>query len=246
MLPRRVARASALSLAAALTFAIGGDARAQGLDEDPDTAAARRHFEQGRELYGAGRFEAACAEFETANRVKPLPAFDYNLAKCNERLERWDAAIVAYERYLQNAPGGDAAPEVRARIDVLRARVDGLRAHVVARSDDAHRRLRIAAISTAVVAVAVLGGATGGYLSQWSDYSAQRDACTAHPCAPADYADLSTRVHRAEIAGYTLWAIGGALALADIGLWVAATRPARRAHVWAAPGIGALVVGGAF
>src|SRR5262249_13805170 len=52
----------------------------------------------------------------------PLPAFDYNIGRCSERLERWAAAAAAYERYLAAQPDAEDAVEIRQRIDILKAR----------------------------------------------------------------------------------------------------------------------------
>ena len=91
---------------------------------DPDTDAARRHFDRGTALYGQQRYADAVREFETARRIKPLPAFDFNIARSFERLEAWAAAADAYDRYLDSLRAGKEADDIRARIAVLRARLD--------------------------------------------------------------------------------------------------------------------------
>jgi tetratricopeptide (TPR) repeat protein len=88
---------------------------------DLDTEAARRHFQSGLASYNEGNYQAACAEFETARRIKALPALDFNIARCYERLERWGDAADAYERFLA-ARTPDADPSLRGRIAVLRDR----------------------------------------------------------------------------------------------------------------------------
>lgn len=94
-------------------------ARAQ---EDPDTQAARRHFTLGQQLYEQERYDDAVREFMTAKELKPIPAFDYNIGRCLDRLERWSEAADAYQRYLTADPHSAGAAELEQRIAVLRAR----------------------------------------------------------------------------------------------------------------------------
>jgi tetratricopeptide (TPR) repeat protein len=96
--------------------------RADPMD-DPDTTAARRHFDAGLHYYDHEDFKGALAEFQAARRSKPLPAFDYNIGRCYDRLEMYNEAIDLYERYLRAAPQSSDAAEVRGRIDALKERV---------------------------------------------------------------------------------------------------------------------------
>jgi tetratricopeptide (TPR) repeat protein len=104
----------------ATIVAWAGAARAQ---EDPDTQVGRRHFRVGSERYAAGDYAGALEEFRAARRVTGLPALDYNIARCEDRLEQYSDAIADYERYVAAAPNADDAAEVSARIAVLRSRV---------------------------------------------------------------------------------------------------------------------------
>lgn len=92
-------------------------------DLDPDTEIARRHFEKGSGFYNVGDYAAAITEFEAARRIKPLPALDYNIARCHDRMEHAREAIKAYERYLAAEPNASDEAEIRARIIVLRKRL---------------------------------------------------------------------------------------------------------------------------
>src|SRR5690349_4421221 len=89
--------------------------------EDPDTEIARRHFDKASKFYDAKEYEKALREFEAARKVKPLPAFDFNIGRCNDRLENFAQAIVYYERYARSNPADVA--QVRARIELLKQRV---------------------------------------------------------------------------------------------------------------------------
>jgi tetratricopeptide (TPR) repeat protein len=89
--------------------------------EDPDTEVARRHFQAGRVFYDQAEYDRALDEFQAARRVRPHPALDFNIARCLDRLERWQEAIAAYRRYLASQPPD--AEEMRTRIGQLEERL---------------------------------------------------------------------------------------------------------------------------
>jgi tetratricopeptide (TPR) repeat protein len=91
--------------------------------DDPDTEVAKRLFKQGTTLYMDGKYEEALAAFERARLAKPLPAFDFNIAKCNDRLGRWPEALAAYERFAATTKDAEELADANARIPVLRERV---------------------------------------------------------------------------------------------------------------------------
>jgi tetratricopeptide (TPR) repeat protein len=111
-----------MRIAFALIFAwalvAAGVARA---NDDPDTEVARRHFNLGRTYYDGAEYEKALGEFEAAKRVRPHPALDYNIARCLDRLERYQPAIDAYEHYIGSNPADVA--EMRERVKVLKERL---------------------------------------------------------------------------------------------------------------------------
>lgn len=100
---------------------VGAVASAQ--PDDPDTENAKLHFRLGSELYTANHYADALLEFKKALRMKPLPAFRYNIARCYDRLERYPEAIVEYEAYLAAGAAQMDVGEVQARIAELRSRV---------------------------------------------------------------------------------------------------------------------------
>ncbi len=77
---------------------------------------ARTRFTRGLELYEAGDYEAALAEFTRAYEVAPHFAVLYNIAQVKAQLVRYPEAVETFERYL--AEGGDqiAAPR-RAEVE---------------------------------------------------------------------------------------------------------------------------------
>ena len=96
-------------------------------EADARLAEARERIARGEQLYTDGSYEAALAEFtETlellrGHQLRYLVL--YNMAKCQERLFLYDAALASYRAFLEQ--GGaftELEGEVRAKIDML----DGL------------------------------------------------------------------------------------------------------------------------
>jgi tetratricopeptide (TPR) repeat protein len=106
-------------LACLLLLLQWGSARA----EDVDTEIARRHFDTGRVYYSTGDYTHALEEFSAARKVLPLPALDFNIGRCLDRMEKPEGAIEAYRRYLQAMPEAPDAAEVRSRVEQLEKRV---------------------------------------------------------------------------------------------------------------------------
>jgi tetratricopeptide (TPR) repeat protein len=90
-------------------------------NEDPDTEVARKHFNAGRSFYDKGEYEKALDEFQAARHVRPHPALDYNIARCLDRLERYQEAIAAYETYAATNPPD--VVEIRTRVAQLKERL---------------------------------------------------------------------------------------------------------------------------
>ncbi len=87
---------------------------------DPDEDIARRHFRQGADHFAAGDYAGAIDEFRAAQLVKPLPALEYNIARCLDRLERYHQAILSYERYIAAVA---SSPASRGEVEELRKRI---------------------------------------------------------------------------------------------------------------------------
>ena len=212
---------------------------------DLDTDAARALFKRGTVQYEAGDYRGALAMFEQAKAIKPLPAFDYNIARCHEQLGELDAAVAAYDRYLATQPpDGD---DVRAHVTLLRARVTSPppeSAHPTAAvatpppappsslSPSASHRGRALTIAGAVVGGAglVLAGAGIGL---GVDGDQQADALTA---ADRDHRPFDSAVeHRlandraGEIA---LCTIGAVATAAGVVLIVLGRRAHARVYAW--------------
>jgi tetratricopeptide (TPR) repeat protein len=221
-------------------------ASAQPNDNDPDRQAAQRHFERGRALYETGHYDEALVEFETAQKLKPLPELDYNIARTDERREAWGEAADAYERYLAAKPDAQDASDLRGRIEVLRARVHkpapaSAPMEPPAPASSPSRPLRSGAIG-ALVATLVLAGVGGALVGTVGpDYHRLEGTCSSRQCTSADWGGLEARAD----AGYALLGLAGAAAVTGIALFVADAKHAP-AHAWIAPAGRGIAVGGAF
>ncbi|HEY6006501.1 MAG TPA: PEGA domain-containing protein, partial [Anaeromyxobacter sp.] len=82
-----------------------------------DVAEAKARFRKGAELYRAGKWREAIAEFEAAYRLKPAGAIHFNVAQCREKLSEWPGALRAYHDYLREVPDAKDRAAVRASIE---------------------------------------------------------------------------------------------------------------------------------
>lgn len=90
----------------------------------PDEAAeARTRFRKGAELYAAGKWREAIAEFEAAYRAKPHGAIHFNVAQCREKLAEWPGAHRAYADYLREVPDAKDRAAVRAAMRKIETRL---------------------------------------------------------------------------------------------------------------------------
>jgi tetratricopeptide (TPR) repeat protein len=142
--------------------------------EEVDREIARRHYEEGRRFYQANDYAGALKEFLQARQVMQAPALDFNIGRCQDRLEQLSDAIASYQRYVDATPAPADAPEVRERIRVLQARLDArpaasqlTMATEASPPEKLHRKRRywIAGVVIGSVAVVALGVGLGVGLS---------------------------------------------------------------------------------
>lgn len=200
----------------ALLFMLSGTAFAEE-GGDPDALIARGHYARGAASYDAGHYAEALVEFEAAHQAKALPAFDYNIAKCLDRLGRRSEALAAYERYLK------VASDVEENVAAVREHTALLRhelQEVVVSATPPERRPRYTvpgavaggALVFAAIGAGLLGSASAGYHDLSSSCSPS--------CTPSSWSSLPAREHAGEV----LLGIAGAVAVVDIVLWVRAAR----------------------
>src|SRR5687767_11862050 len=92
---------------------------------EADIEKARGHLKRANELYEGGEFKQALAEFERAYAIAPHFKILFNIGQMNLQLNRYAAALAAFEKYL--ADGGDAIEAdrreaIEAEITRLRGR----------------------------------------------------------------------------------------------------------------------------
>lgn len=95
-----------LFLVVVMLLGLGGEAFAQA---DP---TFNRLVQEGMQAYRAKDYATAIDKFEAAYSVNPQPELVYNIARANEKSLKRDAAIAAYERFLE-LPGTTA--DLRAK-----------------------------------------------------------------------------------------------------------------------------------
>ena len=207
---------------------------------DPDTEVARRHFQAGSAAYEKGDYTTALQEFERARLVKPLPDLDYNIGRCQDRLEHYPEAIAAYQRFVDATNNIEERTEIGERIAALKARQQQLEAArpapnplpspqpaLALTASEATRPTALHAyrgpIVLGSVAVATLAVGFGLYGSVGGDYDALKSSCSP-ACAPSRWSGLQAR----ERAGVGLAIAGGVLAVADVAWFLVAAH--RREH----------------
>jgi tetratricopeptide (TPR) repeat protein len=204
----------------------------ESADNDVDTEVARRHFQAGSAAYDHGDYASALTELEHARMVRPLPALDYNIGRCHDRLEHYAEAIAAYQRFVDETANEPDRAEARARIETLRERQRQLAVRLLPsvapapaspRPRDlapAHGYVGPIAVGSVGLAALVAGFALYGTVG--GDYSALAHSC-APDCPPSRWSGLQTR----ERAGVGL-AIGGGVVVAASVIYALVV--ARRHH----------------
>ncbi|RYZ40694.1 MAG: tetratricopeptide repeat protein [Myxococcaceae bacterium] len=112
----------ALSLVLALS--LGAPLQGVAQQEAPTAvsdAQARERFSDGNLAYDLGEFDRALKSFSEAYRLKPLPAFLFNIAQCHRQLNNPSRAAFFYRRYLalssEEPANADVVRELIAEMD---------------------------------------------------------------------------------------------------------------------------------
>ncbi|MBN9688443.1 MULTISPECIES: tetratricopeptide repeat protein [unclassified Corallococcus] len=105
--PRALSLALALALGTPFPAVAAEDATATAADDQ-----AREKFSEGNLAYDLGEFDRALKAFSEAYRLKPLPAFLFNIAQCHRQLNNPSRAAFFYRRYLSLSQGEPANADV--------------------------------------------------------------------------------------------------------------------------------------
>jgi tetratricopeptide (TPR) repeat protein len=110
--PRSLSRVWAARVAA-FTLACGLALPVHALPTDPE---AKAHLEKGTELFKAGEFDAAIAEYKQGYDKQEDPVFLYAWAQAELRQEHCSAAVKLYRKYLETNPPEMSAEAARQGI----------------------------------------------------------------------------------------------------------------------------------
>ena len=111
----------AVRLAMAALLLLGGGA-ARAADPGPGDAKAR--YLSGQSHYNLNEFAEALQDFKEAYRLRPDPAFLFNIAQCERQLGNLEEAIKFYRSYLRNKPETDNKREIEKKIEELKGLVE--------------------------------------------------------------------------------------------------------------------------
>jgi len=107
--------------------------------EDATIDKAKALFAEGKQHYNLGEFQQALDKYKLAYRVKPYPAFQFNIAQCHRKLGQHKEAIAMYQAYLVDLPNAEDKPTVDSLIaEEQKALADQ------GAADDARERERLA------------------------------------------------------------------------------------------------------
>jgi tetratricopeptide (TPR) repeat protein len=84
--------------------------------EETPVSKAKALFAEGNQHYNLGEFTQALDKYKLAYRVKPLPAFQFNIAQCHRKLSQHKEAIAMYQAYLVDVPDAQNKPMVDSLI----------------------------------------------------------------------------------------------------------------------------------
>ena len=99
----------------------GGEA--QGDELDPAQERAREAYARGTQLYNEAKFSEALAAFQEAATLFASPDFQFNIAKCYERLGDFEEAVRHYEIYLRTTDDPSDRAVIEASIADLKRRI---------------------------------------------------------------------------------------------------------------------------
>ncbi|PRQ06462.1 tetratricopeptide repeat protein [Enhygromyxa salina] len=118
-----------LTLAPAIALAAPAKAKSSppAESEAPEAGPPERAVEayrRGTELYNEANFEAALEAFQEAATLYASPDFQFNIAKCYERLGKLEEAVRHYQTYLRTADDSSDRAVVESTVEDLERRIE--------------------------------------------------------------------------------------------------------------------------
>lgn len=98
--------------ALALSIFLCGSARADAISD----GSAKDAYQRGAQAYAKHQYPAAASAFEEGYKLKPHPAFLFNLALTYRAMDKSQQAISYYERYLEMLPNAPDRAQVETAI----------------------------------------------------------------------------------------------------------------------------------
>jgi tetratricopeptide (TPR) repeat protein len=92
-------------------------------DEAP-TDRAKALFAEGNQHFNLNELEQALELYKRAYRIKPLPAFLFNIAQCHRKLGHYQEAINMYQSYLVGVPNASNKDMVESLINESKQGLD--------------------------------------------------------------------------------------------------------------------------
>ena len=74
-----------------------GESSAAGSGEEQSLNRARDAFEKAQQLFEAGKYDEAAAQFQAAYEARPFAQFLFNIGACHEKLKDYDHAIRQFQ-----------------------------------------------------------------------------------------------------------------------------------------------------
>ena len=166
---------------------------------------AETHFRAGAMHYGAGAYDRALVEYQTAFDLAPIPLIRFNIAQAQRQLTLRREALESYRQYLAVEPEGKGSVEARAHVQELERELEEEARAAAAKQEleEAQRREAAAAAKRAEAAAAAQRAET--------ERQAQERRLQPPPVAPAPAKESPSLVRRP-----LFWGLlgGGALVLA--------------------------------
>ncbi|KIG16550.1 Thiol-disulfide isomerase [Enhygromyxa salina] len=225
-----------LTLAPAITFAAPAKAKSSPPpEEEPASGPPERAVEayrRGTELYNDAKFEEALEAFQEAATLYASPDFQFNIAKCYERLGKLEEAVRHYQTYLRTAEDSGDRAVVESTVEDLERRIEEEKNRPDPNpepepilepelDENPGRKLVIAGGALLGVGVAVgLGGGLGFGIAVAGDNGKLGDVLNGNPerltFAEAD--EIATRASRNQTLELVMIGAGGALAITGAAL----------------------------